>query len=293
MIIGFVGLGAMGSVMVGNLLDAGHPVRVWNRSPGPVRELTERGATAVADLAEIFTAEIVISMLANDAAVSENLLDDQLLAAAPEGAVHVNMATVSAELADRADRQHRTHGLHYVAAPVLGRVEVARAGNLTILAAGDSAAIAKAQPLFDVLGRRTWAVSDRPAHANLVKILGNYLVACSIEALAEATTVAEAAELDPTLLVDILTEGLFTGPVYQGYGAMIAARTYEPVAFRLALGRKDVELALDTARSHQVPLAFGSVLRDVFTEAVAHGQSDRDWAAVTETTRRHAGLDQR
>ncbi|WP_326563103.1 NAD-binding protein [Micromonospora sp. NBC_01796] len=149
------------------------------------------------------------------------------------------------------------------------------------------------QPLFDVLGRKTWTVGDQPAHANLVKILGNYLIACSIEGMAEATTVAEAADLDPKLLVDILTEGLFTGPVYQGYGAMIAARNYEPVAFKLALGRKDVELALDTARSHRVPLAFGGVLRDLFTEAVAHGQSDQDWVAVTETTRRRAGLDHR
>lgn len=288
--IGFVGLGAMGGAMAGNLLDAGHPVRVWNRSPGPVRELTARGATAAADLAEVFESEVVISALADDAAVDQTLLDDTLLAAAPTGGVHVNMATVSAELADRADRKHRDHGLHYVAAPVLGRAEVARAGKLTILAAGDPAAIARVQPLFDVLGRRTWTIGDRPAHANLLKILGNYLIACSIGAMAEATTVAEAADLDPKVLLDVLTEGLFPGPVYQGYGKMIAARDYEPVAFKLALGRKDVGLALETARANGVPLAFGAVLRDMFTEAVDHGQADQDWAAVTETSRRRAGL---
>ncbi|TDC38786.1 NAD(P)-dependent oxidoreductase [Micromonospora sp. 15K316] len=288
--IGFIGLGAMGSAMVTNLLAAGHPVRVWNRSPEPVREMTDRGATA-ADLAEIYACDVVLSALSDDGAVGGLLLDEELLAVAPPGAVHVNTATISTELAARAHQRYSELGLRYVAAPVLGNSEVARAGNLTVLVAGEAEAIAVVQPLIDVIGRRSWTIGDQPPQANLLKILVNYLIACSIGAMAEATTVTEAAELDPKLLIDIVTDQLFTGVVFPNYGRMIAAREYEPVAFKLALGHKDVNLALDTGQAHGVPLPLGAVVRDAFIDAMAHGQSDQHWLAVTEAVRRRAGLD--
>lgn len=288
--IGFVGLGAMGQAMVANLLAAGHRVQVWNRSPEPVREMTEQGATAAADLAEIFTCDVVLSALSDDDAVTRLLLDEDLLAVAPAGAVHVNTATISGELAARAHQRYAELGLRYVAAPVLGNSEVARAGNLTVLVAGEAEAITVVQPLIDVIGRRTWTIGDQPAQANLLKIMVNYLIACSIGAMAEATTVTEAAELDPKLLIDIVSEHLFTGVVFPNYGRLIGAREYEPVAFKLALGHKDVNLALDTGQAHGVPLPLGGVLRDAFIDAMAHGQSEQHWVAVTEAVRRRAGL---
>ncbi|MEV6373324.1 NAD(P)-dependent oxidoreductase [Micromonospora musae] len=289
--IGFVGLGAMGSAMASNLLAAGHPVHVWNRSPEPVRVLTDRGATAATDLTEIFACDVVLSALSDDDAVTRLLLDEDLLAVAPAGAVHVNTATISTELAARAHQRYTELGLRYLAAPVLGNSEVARAGNLTVLVAGDAAAITAVQPLIDVIGRRTWTIGDQPPQANLLKIQVNYLIACSIGAMAEATTVTEAAKLDPTLLIDVISDQLFTGVVYPTYGRKIAARDYEPVAFKLALGHKDMNLALDTAQAHGVPLPLGAVLRDAYIDAMAHGQSEQHWLAVTETVRRRAGLE--
>ncbi len=88
----------------------------------------------------------------------------------------------------------------------------------------------------------------------------------------------------------MLSSTIFPGPVYSGYGGMVAERRYEPAGFRLALGLKDVNLALAAGAETHVPLPFGSVLRDAFLEALAHGDADRDWSAVAATARRHAGL---
>ncbi|GAA0654909.1 NAD(P)-dependent oxidoreductase [Kitasatospora atroaurantiaca] len=287
--VGFVGLGAMGRGMAANLLRAGFQVQVWNRSPEPVRALTEQGATAAADLAEVFANEVVVSMLPDDATVDAVLHDPALLAAA-RASVHVNMATVSLELARRATALHAEHGVGYVAAPVLGRPMVAAAGELNILAAGPDALLDRVEPLFAAMGRRTWRLGTEPLQANTAKISTNFLLACAIESLAEACSLAEANGVRPTDLVEMLTGTVFPGPIYSGYGAMVAERRYDPAGFRLALGLKDVNLALAAGAETHVPLPFGSVLRDAFLDAVAHGDADRDWSAVAEATRRRAGL---
>ncbi|MBV6698871.1 NAD(P)-dependent oxidoreductase [Kitasatospora aureofaciens] len=287
--IGFIGLGAMGRGMAGSLLRAGHAVRVWNRSPEPVAALVAQGAEAAGTLAEAFAADTVVSMLANDEAVERLLLDPVLLAGAG-ATLHVNMATVSLALAERAEAAHAEHGIGYVAAPVLGRPPVAAVGQLNILAAGEPALLARAEPLFAAMGQRTWHFGDRPRQANTAKISANFLLACAIESMAEACSLAEANGVRPADLIELLTGTLFPGPVYSGYGAMVAERRYEPAGFRLPLGLKDVGLALDAGAASTVPLPFGSVLRDAFLDALAHGDGDKDWAAVAAVARRRAGL---
>ncbi|MFF9667295.1 NAD(P)-dependent oxidoreductase, partial [Streptomyces althioticus] len=174
--VGFVGLGAMGRGMAGSLLRAGHAVRVWNRSPEPVAALVSQGAEAAGSLAEVFAADTVVSMLANDQAVEGLLLDPELLAGA-KATLHVNMATVSLALAERAEALHAEHGIGYVAAPVLGRPPVAEAGKLNILAAGAPELLDRAEPLFAAMGDRTWRFGDAPRQANTAKISTNFLLA--------------------------------------------------------------------------------------------------------------------
>ncbi len=140
------------------------------------------------------------------------------------------------------------------------------------------------------MGRRTWHFGDRPAQASTAKISANFLLACAIESLAEACSLAEANGVRPADLVEMLTGTLFPGPVYSGYGSMVAERRYEPAGFRLPLGLKDVNLALTAGAAVNVPLPFGSVLRDAFLDALAHGDGDKDWAAVAAVARRRAGL---
>ena len=183
--VGFIGLGAMGRAMAANLLEAGHAVRVWNRSPGPLEELAGRGATRVAHPREAFSG-VVISMLADDDALRELLIGQRLLDTAPAGTLHVNMATISVALAQPLTEEHRRRGLDYLSAPVFGRPEAAVARQLHIVVAGDGAAIDRAQPLLDAMGQRTWRVGSEPAQANAVKLAGNFMIASAIETMAEA-----------------------------------------------------------------------------------------------------------
>jgi 3-hydroxyisobutyrate dehydrogenase-like beta-hydroxyacid dehydrogenase len=274
--------------MAANLIEAGHRVRVWNRSAQPVEELVGKGAEAVAKPREIF-GEVLISMLADDAAVRDVVLGSGMLDAAPRGGTHVNMATISVALTDELSEDHRRRGLHYIAAPVFGRPEAAAARQLHIVAAGEAAALDRVQPLLDAMGQRTWRLGAEPREASAAKLAGNFLIAAAIEGMAEAVVLAERHGVRPAALLEILSSTLFAAPVYRSYGTLIAERRYEPAGFRLELGLKDVRLALAAGESARTPMPMASLLRDHFLEAIAQGDGRRDWAALAEVARRHAG----
>ncbi|MFF4340651.1 NAD(P)-dependent oxidoreductase [Kitasatospora sp. NPDC001540] len=280
--VAVVGLGGMGRAMARNLVRAGHRTVVWNRSAGPAEELVRDGAQRAASVAEALQCPVAFSVLSDDAAFTETFLDSGVLARARPGAVHVNAATVSVELGRRAARAHAEHGVGYVAAPVFGRVAVAEAGALNVLAAGAPELLDRVQPFFDAIGSRTWRLGERPEQANTAKVLGNYLIACAIQSLGEAVSVADAAGADPEQFVELLASTLFPGPVYSGYGSMIARRRYRPAGFTTVLGRKDLHLALDAAAGQGVPLPFGELLAGVFDRAIADGRAADDWAAIAE-----------
>ena len=280
--VSIIGLGAMGRPIARNLLKAGHEVTVWNRSPESVAELAAAGAHTAATVEEALRAGVVFSVLSNDEAVAETFLDSGALATAPAGTVHVNMATVSTTLAKRATAVHAEHGVGYVAAPVFGRVPVAEAGALNILAAGEEVLIDRVQPFLDAIGTRTWRLGSEPQQANIVKILGNYLIACAIQSLGEAVSLAESTGVDASVLIELLTSTLFPGQVYSSYGTLIAERRYQPAGFTTALGRKDLHLALDAATAADITLPIGELLRDVFDQAIRDGHTNDDWAVIAE-----------
>ncbi len=288
--VGFIGLGSMGKAMASNLIKAGHALRVWNRSPEPANDLVAAGARALNHPAEAFAGDAVITMLADDDAVRDVVLREGVLDAAAKHMVHVNMATISVALAQELVAIHKKRGLAYVAAPVFGVPEAARAAKLNILAAGEEAAVSRVQPLFDAMGQKTWPLGPEPHRANAVKLAGNLMIGAAVEAMGEATALGRAHGVSSADLLDILTKTLFPGPVYQRYGASIAAGTYEPAAFKLRLGLKDVRLALQAGDATHVPLPFGSVLRDNLLAAVAQGDGEKDWSALADVAHRRAGL---
>jgi 3-hydroxyisobutyrate dehydrogenase-like beta-hydroxyacid dehydrogenase len=286
--IGFIGLGEMGSAIVANLLKAGHRVRVWNRTPERAQRLAAAGAQVVAAPADAFAGDAVISMLADDAAVHD-VFDAALLEAAPRGLVHVNMATISVALAAQLARVHAERGLHYVAAPVLGRPDAAQAAKLTIVAAGDAEAIDRVQPLFDAVGQKTWRIGALPQQANVMKLAANFMLASAVETLGEAGALLSGHGVSMRDFLDVVTGGPFPGPVYSGYGAMIAEGRYEPALFKARLGLKDVRLALAAADEVSAPMPMASVVRDSLIEAVAHGDGERDFAVLGRVAARRAG----
>jgi len=287
--IGFIGLGNMGKPMALNLLNSGHRLRVWNRSPAPAQELRARGAAVAASPSEAFQGDAVISILSDDETVHD-IIVEQALAAAAKPTVHINMATISVNCARELTRLHAQKGIGYVAAPVLGRPEVAAAGKLEILAAGEGGMLDRLKPLFAAIGQRVWRFGDEPSRANAVKIAVNFALACAIEAMAEGAALVQAHGIERGGFLDMLTSTIFNTPVYKGYAGLIAERQYEPPKFKLTLGFKDVSLALKAGENGKVPLPFGSVLRDNFIDAIAHGYGSKDWSAVAEVAVRRAGL---
>ncbi|WP_116424898.1 NAD(P)-dependent oxidoreductase [Pseudomonas citronellolis] len=287
--IGFLGLGGMGAGMAANLIRGGHQVHLWNRSPAALEPLLALGGLAAADPVAAFDADVVISMLADDTATRAVLLDSGALDSARPGLIHLSMATLSVALVGELAERHRQRDVAFIAAPVFGRTDVAEAGKLNILAAGPAEAIVEVQPLLDLMGQKTWPLGDDPLSAAAVKIAGNFMIASAIEAMGEASALAKGFGVEPAQLLDIMGSTLFNAPVYRNYGALIAEQRYEPAAFRLVLGLKDVGLALAAGQSRHVPLPFASVLRDNLLEAVAQGDGERDWAALAQVAMRRSG----
>jgi 3-hydroxyisobutyrate dehydrogenase-like beta-hydroxyacid dehydrogenase len=261
--VGVIGLGAMGSGLAESLLRAGHEVVAWNRSKAPLEPLRVKGARAADAPADAFAADAVVTMLANDEAVREVILDGGLLKHADGGTVHVMSATISVALAKELEN---------------------------VLAAGAPAALAKVRPVLEAIGRKTWMLGEQPHKANVAKLGVNYMIAATIELLAEIFAFTEKSGLDPKVFFEMATNTLFAAPAFKTYGGLILERNFEPAKFKLELGLKDVRLALAAGEAAEVPLPFASVLRDNFLDAVAHGAADKDWAALSEVSFRRAGL---
>jgi 3-hydroxyisobutyrate dehydrogenase-like beta-hydroxyacid dehydrogenase len=288
--IGFIGLGNMGAGMAANLLKSGHEVTAYNRSQDKVAVLAEQGATPAKSVAEACGGDIVITMLANDDAVSAVTFgDDGIIASLRPGATHVSSSTISVALSERLTAAHTEAGQRFVAAPVFGRPEAAAAAKLFVVAAGAADVVQPLLPVFDAIGQRTFVVSDEPKAASLVKLSGNFLIASVIESLGEAMALVAKAGVDKNEYLEILTSTLFGAPVYKTYGGLIARDEFEPAGFAAELGQKDIRLVLAAGETLQVPLPIASLLRDRFLTLLANGGASLDWSAIGALSAWEAG----
>jgi 3-hydroxyisobutyrate dehydrogenase-like beta-hydroxyacid dehydrogenase len=287
--VGFVGLGRMGRGMAGRLLAAGFPLRVWNRTRARAEEL--RGARVCESPREAAAGvRIVVSSLADDAAVRAVVLgDDGVLAGLEEGSIHVSTSTISPGLARALADAHRDARRLFVACPVLGRPEAAALGELTLFLGGDDAALDAAMPVLEALGTVQHRMGDA-FQALLTKVIANFLLAGTVELLAEATALGEKGGIAPAELVRTLSQTVVGSPAFKSYGARIAAGQYQPAGFVVALGLKDVELALASGRELRVPLPAVGVVREHLVGALARGRESWDWSALATVVRDDAGL---
>jgi 3-hydroxyisobutyrate dehydrogenase-like beta-hydroxyacid dehydrogenase len=287
--IGFIGLGNMGGGIAAKLLKPGRRLKVWNRSPEPMARLETEGATAVSSAAEALDTAVAFSMLANDDVIEAVIVESGALDKARPGLIHVNLATVSVAFAGRMDEAHKTRGLAYVAAPVLGRPDVAAAGQLNALCAGAPDSVVRVRPLLEEFTRAVWPMGDDPMRASVVKLACNFALASMIETLGEAGALVSAYGVEPGDLFDVMTGTLFAAPAYKTYGDIIAGARFTPAGFKLPLGLKDVRLALQAAEARDTPLPIASLLRDHFIEAMATGDGDKDWSALAAGAFRRGG----
>ncbi len=291
--VGFIGLGRMGQGMAARVLDAGHELTGYNRTPGKADGLAERGAKIAPSVAEaVADAEIVITMLGTDAALEELAhAPGGIIAAMPAGAVHVGMGTHGVAICRALTARHAEAGQTFVAAPVLGRPDVAASGQLGIVPGGPAEALARCQPLFDAIGRKCFRAGDAAEAAAAIKIANNFVLGCAIEVMGEAFALIRRYGVEPAVLYEVMTDALFAAPAYKIYGDIIVNQDYDRVGITAALGLKDANLALAAAEAVAVPLPSANAWRDRLLGAIAHGDGARDWAVVALEQARASGLE--
>jgi 3-hydroxyisobutyrate dehydrogenase-like beta-hydroxyacid dehydrogenase len=293
--LGFVGLGQMGTAMAANLAAAGRRVIAYVRRPEQQGKLAALGLKPTTNIANLFDCEIVISMLPDDAAVREIVFGrevvglDGLAAGLRAGAIHLSMSTISTAVASELAGEHALSDQGYVAAPVFGNPDAAKARQLYIIAAGAPADVERCRPLFDAIGQRTFVVGSDPSQANLIKLFGNMMTATTLEALGEIVAVLRKRGLDPAPFLNIMTNTMFGGRAHKIYGAKIVEERYAP-GFRLPLALKDVRLALAEADIAGGPMPSVDVVRDRMVTAIARGYADLDWSALGLIAAEEAGV---
>lgn len=292
MTVGFLGLGAMGGPMAANLVNAGFNVRVWNRSPAKASALL--GAVACRTPREAAEGSaFVITMLADDASVEGVTVGaDGILAGLAPGATHIGMSTVSVAATKKFVDMHLRSGCHYLAAPVFGRPDAARARMLWIVPGGEARHLDKADPIFKALGQGTFRQASAE-QAALAKLAGNFLIGATIEAIGEALALAEKGGLDPEALLGMLGGTLFGSPVFKNYGARIARTEFVPPGFTVTLARKDFRLIQEAAADGKVPMPLADLVASRLSDAIRLGRGDYDFAGLATVIREQAGLKER
>jgi 3-hydroxyisobutyrate dehydrogenase-like beta-hydroxyacid dehydrogenase len=279
--IGFIGLGTMGTAIARNLVQADHDVRAWNRTP--VAPETVPGMTLLDDPAEAFDAEVVFTMLSDDAVIRDVILAPRLLKRARPGLIHVVTSTISVAFAKELEILHDEAGASYVSAPVLGRPDVAARGELNILVGGKAHVIAVIEPLLDVLSKKIWKMGEVPAQANAAKIAANMMIAMAIEAMAEGVVLAESVGLERTRFFELILGTLFAGRAYESNSAQIIEGSFEP-GFKAKLGLKDLRLATEAGKATGRSLPMLDAVRERMGDAVSAGLGEKDWSIMAGVT---------
>jgi 3-hydroxyisobutyrate dehydrogenase-like beta-hydroxyacid dehydrogenase len=289
--LGFIGIGRMGSAMVGRLLAAKHDVGVFNRTAAKVKPLADAGAKILPSIADAARyGEAVYTMLADDAALEDVVFQGGLLASLPRGAIHICAGTHGIPVIRKIKQAHAEKGHLLVAAPMMGRPELVSSGTAGVFASGPAEALAKCRPLFEALARRAFEGGSDPEAATAMKIANNFVLGCAIEAMGEGFALTRKYGVPMPVFYDVMADGLFNCSAYKVYGKIMVDESYSKVGQMAALGLKDANLALEAGHLAAVPLPSGSVWRDRLIGAVAHGDGDKDWAVMALEQARASGL---
>lgn len=287
--VAVLGAGSMmGFGMARNLARARVEVRAWNRTAGKARPLTEDGAVVCASPAEAASGAGVVLTMLSDADAVLGAMDgaDGALATLDSAATWLQMSTIGEAGTQECARLAARHGVTLVDAPVLGAREIAEQGQLVILASGPDEARAAAQPVFDIVGKRTLWLGDCGAGTAL-KLVANSWVLAVVEAGAEVISLAEGLGLGAQSFLDAVEGGALDMPYIRLKAGMMVSRNFEP-SFRLSLAAKDAALIEAAATRHDLDLPLLAVVRQRLEQGAAkHG--DKDFSATYLTSsRRHA-----
>jgi 3-hydroxyisobutyrate dehydrogenase-like beta-hydroxyacid dehydrogenase len=291
--VGFIGLGRMGQGMARRILSGGDNLAVHDAVTSQITDIVAAGATAAASVAEVCKdRDVVVTMLVEDAAVTDVALrPGGIRDSLPAGAIHLAMGTYGVTAIRALAAAHADAKQFLVAAPVLGRPDMAASGQLGIVAAGPEDAVQRCQPLFELIGRRTFLAGTPPEAATVIKLANNLVLGCAMVAMGEGFSLVRKYGVEPQVLYEVMTEGLFSAPAYKGYGKTMVDQTYDHVGSPITVGLKDANLIQAAADLARVPLPSFNVYRDRLLGAVAHGDGDKDQAALAREQARACGLE--
>src|SRR5579862_8851057 len=283
----------MGRGMARRILSGGHNLAVHDVVMSQVADIVAAGATAAATVADVCRdRDVVVTMLVEDATVTDVALRrGGIRDSLPAGSIHLAMGTYGVAAIRALAGAHADANQFLVAAPVLGRPDLAAAGQLGIVTAGPDHAVRRCEPLFEVIGRRTFHAGTQPEAATIVKLTNNLVLGCAMTAMGEGFSLTRKYGVEPQVLYDVMTEGLFAAPAYKGYGKTMVDQTYDNVGSPITVGLKDANLIQAAADIARVPLPSFNVYRDRLLGAVAHGDGDKDQAALAREQARASGLE--
>jgi len=287
--IGFIGLGIMGGPMAHNLMNAGHELVVHSRHRSSAEELEGGGAQWADDPSAVAEqVETIITMLPDSPQVSEVIDGEQgILRTAREGTLVIDMSTISpvvtAELAHAAGQK----AVGLVDAPVSGGDVGARQGTLSIMAGGSAEDFARAQPLFEHLGKTVVHVGEVGA-GQVVKACNQIVVALTIEAVSEALVLGSKAGVDPVKILDVLSGGLAANRVMEVRRENFLRHDFTP-GFRIDLHHKDLGIALAAGREYGVPLPVTAIVDQMLQALRVSGHGSEDHSALLRVLEEWAG----
>ena len=278
--VGFIGLGIMGKPMALNLLAAGYPLTVHSRSPGPVDEVFARGATRASGPDEVAAAsDITITMLPDTGDVELVLTGGGgVLDGISAGALVIDMSSIDPAPTRGMAEAFAKRDVAMVDAPVSGGERGAIDGTLSIMIGGEPDAIARAMPIFQVLGKTIVHVGPSGA-GQVTKACNQLVVAATIEAVAEALLLAERSGVDPGKVREALLGGFAGSRILEVHGQRMLDRAFDP-GFRIRLHRKDARIVEDAAHATGTPIPSFAVVAEQLQRALDDGDGELDHSGL-------------
>ncbi|MGD0798647.1 MAG: NAD(P)-dependent oxidoreductase [Acidobacteriaceae bacterium] len=278
--IGFIGLGLMGSRLSQRLHESGWSIRAWNRSPEPARAAALKGIPIAESIAGLLAAsDVVVSSLANDAAVESVYLDPGgVLSAAKPGTILLEMSTISPQLSLRLHQKADAQGLNLLDVAISGSTPAVEAGTITLLAGGDTGTFEQCIPLYESIARQ-WFLIGGPSSGVQMKLVVNLLLGVDMQAIAEAVSLGEHLHIDTNVLLDVLSKTAVIPPAFVGKFRKIRDNDYSP-EFPLRLMSKDMDLVMQTAAGVGARLPAATVAQAVLASNLA-SRGNLDLAAIT------------
>ncbi|GAB4519260.1 MAG: 2-hydroxy-3-oxopropionate reductase [Anaerolineae bacterium] len=291
--VGFIGLGIMGKPMALNVLKAGFPLVVHNRSRGPVEELVAAGARdggspkGVAEQAEI------ILMCLPDSPDVQAVVEgpNGVFEGISPGKVIVDMSTISPVVARDLAAKAEKLGAEMLDAPVSGGDIGARQGTLSIMVGGKPEVFERVLPVFQAMGKNIVRIGDAGA-GQVAKACNQIVVALTIEAISEAMVLAAKAGVDPARVREALLGGFAQSRILDVHGQRFLDRNFKP-GFKARLHEKDLKIAMETGRTYGVPLPVTGLVHEMYTSLLATGKAEEDHSALVTLLESLAGAEVR